>query len=716
MSYVNQMLSMGISLLERWLAVQPPPFYVERILQRPNNPALCEQWEGELRRIGIPSEYFHPAITIKTSNRRAIVAINHLVYRGWLNPLNQAIEYADEAIAVLENSGDSDRLLRAHDLRAYALTERKINWVTQSNPLHQIARANPNEPDVQECLAECEKVLALLRPFGENGTALAKKSIDLALIYHRVNYNIGRILHEMSGDLSRAFEHLTNAHVTLEICTAVAGNCIDERSARLRLEVIYRLLEVASQDRGRFLGQVLLIGQYLKDPCLSKHSAGRANHESNRKEALSTKPQRKVALEDTAPLMPSIFDPDDLMAYLACRKAAILDLTITDRSLIATLIHGQGVSICKNNPDAVAAEHWDRFFRPLNVQYGAKMATLATHAFAQKIGMEPKRLTWYLQTDAVRISYVGENLWDVHRQSVVVHFDQGVPWERRLYDLLIGTFETNLRESGIEHLVIVPDLALRLVPFQVLRDQQGVHLCDRFRISYASSINAIVENIRCGRSRQAVKSVLIVQDPSGALPMSEYETACIQRHFSGASITILDDTNATSENIAEAVRSADILHFSTHGRFVSEEPEQSGIEIKDGRWLTLREIRQLEIASGALVFLSACDTGRLKLTSRIETMGIVPAFLDAGASTVVSTFWAVEDRSTALVAGKYYENLVHSGIGRLESLAKALSWLRCLSAQDINQIIEAEPLPDSNQCPFTDEYYWGAFALYGVWD
>jgi CHAT domain-containing protein len=73
--------------------------------------------------------------------------------------------------------------------------------------------------------------------------------------------------------------------------------------------------------------------------------------------------------------------------------------------------------------------------------------------------------------------------------------------------------------------------------------------------------------------------------------------------------------------------------------------------------------------------LSACQTaissGALgDVPSGEDWIGLVQAFLVAGASNVMATFWPVEDRATAQMMSRFYEAL-SSGQSEAEALASA---------------------------------------------
>jgi CHAT domain-containing protein len=59
----------------------------------------------------------------------------------------------------------------------------------------------------------------------------------------------------------------------------------------------------------------------------------------------------------------------------------------------------------------------------------------------------------------------------------------------------------------------------------------------------------------------------------------------------------------------------------------------------------------------SLVTLSACQTGRSVVGGGDELLGLLRAFLAAGASSLVSTFWAVEDQTTAALMQDFYQAL-----------------------------------------------------------
>jgi CHAT domain-containing protein len=115
-----------------------------------------------------------------------------------------------------------------------------------------------------------------------------------------------------------------------------------------------------------------------------------------------------------------------------------------------------------------------------------------------------------------------------------------------------------------------------------------------------------------------------------------------------------------------------VLHLAMHGYVDLEHPDRSALvfahdprDPSDDGLLQLREIRRLHLNS-SLVILSACKTG-LGPASEGGITNLSNAFLQAGAHTVVSSFWEVSDHATSQLMDLFYAHLAQK-----ESKAEAL--------------------------------------------
>jgi CHAT domain-containing protein len=156
--------------------------------------------------------------------------------------------------------------------------------------------------------------------------------------------------------------------------------------------------------------------------------------------------------------------------------------------------------------------------------------------------------------------------------------------------------------------------------------------------------------------------------------------------------------------LSGALRDFRILHFATHALIDNEHPDLSAIalsgvnergEVQDG-FLRAREIFNLKL-SADLVVLSACRSGTGKDVAGEGLFGLTRPFMYAGARTVIVSLWSLDDRATAELMGRFYEQLL--GPNKLSPAA-------ALRAAKIGMWRESR---------WRSPYFWGAFQLQRDW-
>lgn len=144
-----------------------------------------------------------------------------------------------------------------------------------------------------------------------------------------------------------------------------------------------------------------------------------------------------------------------------------------------------------------------------------------------------------------------------------------------------------------------------------------------------------------------------------------------------------------------------VLHFATHGLLNPNEPEKSGLLLStvdreggehDG-FVGLRDVYSLR-APVELVVLSACRTALGKDVRGEGVIGLTRGFLYAGASSVVSSLWKVDDEATSELMRRFYENMLQQGMTPAAALRAAQNSIR------------REP-------HWRSPFYWAAFTLQG---
>jgi CHAT domain-containing protein len=112
---------------------------------------------------------------------------------------------------------------------------------------------------------------------------------------------------------------------------------------------------------------------------------------------------------------------------------------------------------------------------------------------------------------------------------------------------------------------------------------------------------------------------------------------------------------ATRAAVAEAAGRHGVLHLAAHGEARLDNPTFAHLTLADGQF-GAADVFNLEL-DGALVTLSACESGRSVVAAGDELIGLSRGFLYAGAATLVQSLWQVEDGSTARLMERFYRAL-----------------------------------------------------------
>jgi CHAT domain-containing protein len=218
---------------------------------------------------------------------------------------------------------------------------------------------------------------------------------------------------------------------------------------------------------------------------------------------------------------------------------------------------------------------------------------------------------------------------------------------QQLYNHLLAPLADAL--DLYRRLTIVPHGPLHYLPFHALHDGEQ-YLLQRWEIHYlpgSSFVRYAAEAPGAGAGLLAVG-----HSDDGRLPHAVQEAGSVAELFQGH--TLLEQ-QATLEELQRRAPSYRTLHLAAHGDFRPDNPLFSGLTLSGG-WLTTLDIFTLHL-NASLVTLSACQTGRNVVAGGDELLGLMRAFLCAGAASLVVSLWAVEDRSTAIFMTEFYRQL-----------------------------------------------------------
>lgn len=289
-------------------------------------------------------------------------------------------------------------------------------------------------------------------------------------------------------------------------------------------------------------------------------------------------------------------------------------------------------------------------------------------------------------------------------------------------------------------LIISPDGALRLLPFEALYDKENnKYFIEEKEIRYIPSGKELVRLYKYSTDKVAESTSVIFANPdfdtkvaslnqeqiaitpntnrSGiikslfmmrfdALPGTEAEAKAIKATLNQK--TILEyQTNKATESTLMKVKEPKILHIATHGFFINDNtiPNpmlKSGIALAGANTSAIRgesdgivtalKLSGLDLKGTDLVVLSACQTGVVDINETDSVSGLSKAFIQAGAKDIVMSLWSVDDQATKELMTSFYEEMKQN-----RNYANALKAAKL-------KIIEEGRHP----------FYWAAFVVSGL--
>ena len=267
--------------------------------------------------------------------------------------------------------------------------------------------------------------------------------------------------------------------------------------------------------------------------------------------------------------------------------------------------------------------------------------------------------------------------------------------------------------DAIDHVAIVPDGALALVPFETL-PVAGRLLVERVAVSYMPTAATLLRQppptprwvfpwqvlLRIFADPVFTSAELDAPEPRrGRLAASADEAREVESELTGRAVVHLGPDSRKAYLFVTAP--PPLLHIATHAVADAGAMEQSRILFSSASgagtaadYLFLKEAYGLPLGGVELAVLSACDTDRGHLVSGEGVQSFSRAFLAAGARTTVTTMWRVADRPSANFMQIFYHHL-QRGVSRDEALRRAK--LRFLETGS----------------ELADPHFWAAFVLTG---
>ncbi|MCF8245795.1 MAG: CHAT domain-containing protein [Saprospiraceae bacterium] len=307
---------------------------------------------------------------------------------------------------------------------------------------------------------------------------------------------------------------------------------------------------------------------------------------------------------------------------------------------------------------------------------------------------------WVKQLQQGLYGYYGKNRTEqndgLYRQTLIQYANIAP----KLYEKLIAPIQDKLTDD----LVIVPDGVLGYVPFEALLKEKPAQatnfatypfLVRDHRISYCYSATLLREMKEKRHKQEPTKSfvafapfyegsyekaestvdirfdtladgrdTVIIDDvvtrkEFKALPASGEETATAAKLWKGDYFLNSDATEQRFNDVAGDYR---IVHLSTHGIADARVGDYSYLafaEQKDSienEFLYVRDLYNTQL-NADLVVLSACETAQGELQRGEGIISLARAFAYAGAKSIVTTLWTVDDSASKDLTKEFYLQL-----------------------------------------------------------
>ncbi len=278
-------------------------------------------------------------------------------------------------------------------------------------------------------------------------------------------------------------------------------------------------------------------------------------------------------------------------------------------------------------------------------------------------------------------------------------------------------------------ILLSPDAALNLIPFEALVDENNQYLVENYQITYLTSGRDLLRQ----NSNNNRQSPLVMADPFYSTTVAVNRSIDISQGFATQTFGRLEGTaeeakaiqttmglsdnqiktkGQATENALKQVKNPDFLHIATHGFFLEPSPENStsidnplfrsglvfaGVEKRqsggDDGVFTANEATLLNLVGTQLVVLSACDTGIGDISAGEGIYGLRRAFVIAGSESQLISLWKVQDEATKDLMVAYYQGL-KAGKGRRDALLQIQrDWLK--------------------EGKYQHPYYWASFIFSG---
>jgi len=275
-----------------------------------------------------------------------------------------------------------------------------------------------------------------------------------------------------------------------------------------------------------------------------------------------------------------------------------------------------------------------------------------------------------------------------------IHFENNENTLKGLYNILISGLSSELR--SFKQLIVVPHGPLHSLPFDALISDKG-YLVKDFNISYTPSMT-IFQAFRKREFSNTSNKLLAYGNPKYPIPAINLPGAAKEVKLITESLgtgQYLIGTDASESHFRKMAPKSSIVHLSTHGKFMADDPMSSLFLLSEGQGqdgiVTAEEIFDINLSNTKLFVISACETSMEQIKSGDDMFGFTRSLSFSGVGSIISPLWSIDDKVTTEFMDHFYRNLATG-----KNISTAL--------HNAKKIIFNK---------YNNPHYWAAFRLIG---
>ena len=258
-------------------------------------------------------------------------------------------------------------------------------------------------------------------------------------------------------------------------------------------------------------------------------------------------------------------------------------------------------------------------------------------------------------------------------------------------------FDNNISLLKDKKVIIIPGESLQSIPFESLitetkKQPNSSYLLNVCEISYAYSYSSLKKLSKTNYNfEKEAFAISPVEFKAQNLPLLRIPKEDSKKLENLLSTSLIEKQDANKANFIDAYGNYKIIHISTHG---GVENNRAWLAFNDDK-LMFDEIYFKE-KKAEMVILSACKTSQGELKKGEGIMSIARGFTNAGAQSIVSSLWDINQKSSNEIIFEFYKNLNNN-----DSKSMALKKAKLAYLEKYKNTSEASP------------YYWSSIILTG---